>query len=367
MLTWGLLGRGQGHRVGASRPWRASRDLDPRPRYQSSARPTRGCSSARARSTVDGLDGSADRSASASMVEFDAPLPRRAALRRIVAARRRRPPALRLARTGHLRRPDRGRGRRQAGGVHELPARRRAALRAVPGSSCRSVTRLRSRPPSAACSPSPASPTAMAASRAVLAPRLLWPAVADAVRRRSRAALVDCRAAGRSRDRHPADLRSTTSPRLSTPLGLFEHAAAHDPAPRARLLPRRRRTGARRHLPPARAVAPRSGPDRGLPALRRRGAGPARGASGTAAPRTGRWQDRPSVDDHWGRALWALGTAAAEPPTRTSATPHCTARDRLPARRRWPRAMAYAALGAGEVLRVRPGDRAASALLRRRA
>ena len=25
----------------------------------------------------------------------------------------------------------------------------------------------------------------------------------------------------------------------------------------------------------------------------------------------GRWQDQPNTDDHWGRMVWALGTAAA--------------------------------------------------------
>ena len=77
------------------------------------------------------------------------------------------------------------------------------------------------------------------------------------------------------------------------------------------------------------------------------------------------WLDEPSTDDHWGRALWAFGTAAA-----------CLGDDGLAddARRgaRWamearsvhPRAMAYAALGAAQLRRVEPHDEAALQLLR---
>lgn len=71
----------------------------------------------------------------------------------------------------------------------------------------------------------------------------------------------------------------------------------------------------------------------------------------------GTWSDRPSSDDHWGRALWALGTAAAR-----SDDPDLAARARagaaiaLRSRSTWPRAMAYAALGAGRLLRATPDD-----------
>lgn len=75
-----------------------------------------------------------------------------------------------------------------------------------------------------------------------------------------------------------------------------------------------------------------------------------------------RWSEGPSVEDCWGRALWALGTAVAGPaPLRERAL---AAFDRG-ARFRSPhtRAMAYAALGAAEVLGVVPGHEGARVLL----
>jgi hypothetical protein len=71
----------------------------------------------------------------------------------------------------------------------------------------------------------------------------------------------------------------------------------------------------------------------------------------------GTWSDRPSSDDHWGRALWALGTAAA-----SSDDPDVAARARagagiaLRSRSTWPRAMAYGALGAAQLLQLAPDD-----------
>jgi hypothetical protein len=78
----------------------------------------------------------------------------------------------------------------------------------------------------------------------------------------------------------------------------------------------------------------------------------------------GRWRDRPGLDDCWGRSIWALGTAAAQSDTdsvRQTARSHFerAARRRSP----WPRAMAYAALGAAEVLSADPDDRTARHLL----
>ena len=77
-----------------------------------------------------------------------------------------------------------------------------------------------------------------------------------------------------------------------------------------------------------------------------------------------RWQDAPSAGDWWGRALWALGTAAARHPrpwVRDTARP-CFQRG---ATRRSPsrRSMAFAALGAAEVAASDPHDRSATALL----
>jgi len=78
----------------------------------------------------------------------------------------------------------------------------------------------------------------------------------------------------------------------------------------------------------------------------------------------GRWQDQPSTGDWWGRALWGLGTAAArstQPWIRDSAI----VRFDLSAtqRSRYPHSMAFAALGAAEILTVRPGHRPAVDLL----
>jgi hypothetical protein len=77
-----------------------------------------------------------------------------------------------------------------------------------------------------------------------------------------------------------------------------------------------------------------------------------------------RWSDRPGLGDWWGRALWGLGTAAARSPVawiRDDALLAFTAGAgrRSPA----PRAMAFAGLGAAEVLRAHPNDKDAVALL----
>ena len=93
----------------------------------------------------------------------------------------------------------------------------------------------------------------------------------------------------------------------------------------------------------------------------------AQGPDGAFRNRLGydrRWIDEPSTGDWWGRALWGLGTAAAR-----STVPWIRreAREafRIGARQRseWPRAMAFAGLGAAEVLRADPRDRDAAALL----
>jgi hypothetical protein len=80
--------------------------------------------------------------------------------------------------------------------------------------------------------------------------------------------------------------------------------------------------------------------------------------------RDGRWRGPYGVGDCWGRSLWGLGTAAANSPydlMRQAALAHFDrgAQQRSP----WPRAMAFAALGAHEVLSVRPGHRNALDLL----
>jgi hypothetical protein len=78
----------------------------------------------------------------------------------------------------------------------------------------------------------------------------------------------------------------------------------------------------------------------------------------------GQWRDEAAVGDWWGRALWGLGVAAA-----SAQTPGMRARAlagfRLAAQCRSPylRPMAFAALGAAELLRARPDEIAARRLL----
>ncbi len=78
----------------------------------------------------------------------------------------------------------------------------------------------------------------------------------------------------------------------------------------------------------------------------------------------GQWRDEAGTGDWWGRALWGLGAAAASAPT-----PGMRARAlggfRIAAQRRSQhrRSMAFAALGAAEVLSGRPDEVAARTLL----
>ncbi|MEH1100154.1 glycosyltransferase [Micromonospora sp. CPCC 205561] len=77
-----------------------------------------------------------------------------------------------------------------------------------------------------------------------------------------------------------------------------------------------------------------------------------------------RWADQPGLGDWWGRALWGLGTAAARHPATWIRTEALVAFSRGAARRSAaPHAMAFAGLGAAEVLRRHPGHVAAAALL----
>ncbi|WNG88479.1 glycosyltransferase [Mycobacterium sp. ITM-2016-00317] len=78
----------------------------------------------------------------------------------------------------------------------------------------------------------------------------------------------------------------------------------------------------------------------------------------------GHWTDTPNTDDHWGRMVWGLGTAAAHSDVsmvRRLATIQFerAAQTRSP----HPRAMAFAAIGAAELLAVTPGNAQAHRLL----
>ncbi len=78
----------------------------------------------------------------------------------------------------------------------------------------------------------------------------------------------------------------------------------------------------------------------------------------------GHWEDLPRVEDAWGRSIWGLGTAVAHA---EAAAVRTAASDQFAQvvhqRSVWPRAMAFAALGAAEVLSVMPDHAPARALL----
>lgn len=89
------------------------------------------------------------------------------------------------------------------------------------------------------------------------------------------------------------------------------------------------------------------------------------GQSRNRRNQAGEWTDSPSLGDWWGRSVWALGTAAthgAHPLTRQRAMRAFASA----CRQRSPhlRAMAFAAIGASEVLFDRPDDEAARGLVR---
>src|ERR1700733_3824527 len=79
-----------------------------------------------------------------------------------------------------------------------------------------------------------------------------------------------------------------------------------------------------------------------------------------------RWHDQPGTEDGWGCSLWALGTAAARGPT-TGIREESFSRFCRGARASSPsaHAMAFAALGAAEILDSHPGNHTALTLLYR--
>lgn len=94
----------------------------------------------------------------------------------------------------------------------------------------------------------------------------------------------------------------------------------------------------------------------------------AQGASGAFRNRLGydrRWQDSPGTGDWWGRALWGLGTVAARGAVPWVREAALACFDRGASQRSgWPRAMAFAVLGAAEVLDRHPDHPPARALVK---
>ena len=351
---------GEGHRVGDRRHGGAARPAaalpgdgpdPPQGRCSATARPT-----ATASRNAPGPRVCATSSSSTTATSTPASWPSWCGSRRGAAA-------LRLAGAGDVRGAHRGRRGRATGGLHGLPARDRAAGR-------------RDRARGAAARPRGAgSGAAPGAQRARAWPRS-WPS-----RRRGRrpsccgprwptATAAIAAAASRPAWRRPRDRarRDAVAPveipapmfahlrRLTDAGGLYEHARGRHPASGARLLPRRRGAGAGGRLP-------RAGRAAELDDLREQYLTFVLAAQEP----DGRFHNRRRSDltlaGHGiGRGL--LGPRALGPRRRRradAAPARAGARRVRPWRRlRSPhrRAMAFAALGAAEVLAVLPGPRA---------
>jgi hypothetical protein len=80
--------------------------------------------------------------------------------------------------------------------------------------------------------------------------------------------------------------------------------------------------------------------------------------------RNGAWEDSPTLDDCWGRSIWGLGTAVSHSDDHLIRHLATKALERAMRQRSpWPRSMAFAALGAAEVLSIDPDDVLAHTLL----
>ena len=78
----------------------------------------------------------------------------------------------------------------------------------------------------------------------------------------------------------------------------------------------------------------------------------------------GEWEDVPSLNDCWGRSIWGLGTAVSHSDDCLVRESSLNALERaMTQRSRWPRAMAFAAIGAANVLIAVPDNASARSLL----
>ena len=274
-------------------------------------------------------------------------------------------PAVRLRGPGHLRRARR-RGRlRPAGHRDGVPRTRSSCSAAAPASSCPNAT-----------------PAALAdVVRGVVDHPEHLEQMAAECRRLAPGAVVARRRPPLRRPRRVA-ARRRRGPDVIVPEPSFEHLAAMSDAHRD-VRARRPRRAARR----ATATAPTTWPGcSSRPAASRSPTTPSSASPGwptgsspmprastarsaTGAPADGRWHGRRGVDDCWGRAMWAFGTAAATGARGRGCAEAAAVVVRPRARSNashWPRAMAFAALGAAEVLAVAPGPRRRAAPARRR-
>jgi hypothetical protein len=152
--------------------------------------------------------------------------------------------------------------------------------------------------------------------------------------------------------------------RITDRRGTFEHARFAEPRPEDGYCT----DDMARVLVVATREPDADGPVKGLAGLAVRFLNEAQAYSGACRnrmDRNGNWTDEPTTDDHWGRCLWGLGTAAAHSQVgivrklaviqfgRAAQTRSTSAR-----------AMAYAALGAAELLAVDPEHQAARRLIK---
>jgi hypothetical protein len=151
--------------------------------------------------------------------------------------------------------------------------------------------------------------------------------------------------------------------RLTDRRGTFEHACLTEPRPEHGYCT----DDVARVLVVAARQPDAEGLVNGLAGLAVRFLNEAQAFSGACRNRmdnTGRWIDEPSTGDHWGRCIWGLGTAAAH--SDVSLVGRLAVIQFERAAQAWsksPRALAFAALGAAELLAVKPEHSAARKLI----
>jgi hypothetical protein len=151
--------------------------------------------------------------------------------------------------------------------------------------------------------------------------------------------------------------------RLTDRRGTFEHACFAEPRPEDGYCT----DDMARVLVVATREPDAEGPVKGLAGLAVRFLNEAQaynGACRNRMDRLGRWTDEPKTDDAWGRCIWGLGTAAAHSDVGLVRKLAVVQFERAAQKRATsPRAMAFAALGAAELLAVQPEHPAARKLV----
>src|ERR1700736_333160 len=160
-----------------------------------------------------------------------------------------------------------------------------------------------------------------------------------------------------------SDLRFDHLLLLTDRRGTFEHACFAEPRPEHGYC-----TDDMARVLVVATREPNSGPEvNGLARVALQFLNDAQSYAGTCRNRMdskGRWEDEPSVEDCWGRCIWGLGTAAAHSDVGLVRRLAVIQFERAAqVRSPWPRAMAFAALGAAELLSVDPEQPAARKLL----